>query len=158
MPQGGALEKHEAGADSPPAGRYRQVDATGSRALNVRTLRNSAVEDTMPISRTPVLLATLVLLWTFAGSAQVARGQPGGTPALKAAEARLELSGAAADPEGPHRGGIRTGACGWPVRPRHAGGDPQVAGLARSGGDGLSGRGRGEGAAGSGGAVRRARH
>ena len=46
----------------------------------------------MPISRTPVLLATLVLLWTFAGSGQVARGQPGGTPALKAAEARLDLS------------------------------------------------------------------
>ena len=46
----------------------------------------------MSISRTAVLLATVVLLWTFAGSAQPAREQPVGKSALKAAEAALELS------------------------------------------------------------------
>lgn len=46
----------------------------------------------MAISRTAALVAVVALLWTFAGAAQEARGQPGRKPALESAEAKLELS------------------------------------------------------------------
>ena len=46
----------------------------------------------MTISRTAALVAVMALLWTFAGAAREARGQPGGTPALESAEATLELT------------------------------------------------------------------